>query len=214
MDFKLGKFITLEGSEGVGKTTNVDSVCQTLDDLSIPYIRTREPGGTPMAEALRTNLLAQWDETVDGLTELFIVFAARLQHVQGVIRPALASGKWVVCDRFTDASYAYQGYGRGLDLKKMAVLEEWVHGDLQPDLTLYLDLTPEVAANRIADREQDRMEQEQLSFFHRVRQGYLARAAADSRFQTVDASLPLVEVQALVCEQVKAFVSTHSEGSN
>jgi dTMP kinase len=211
---KQGKFITLEGSEGVGKTTNVDSVCKTLEDLSIAYVRTREPGGTPMAEQLRENLLAQWTEPVNGLTELFIAFAARLQHVEGVIRPALTAGKWVVCDRFTDASYAYQGYGRGLDLEKIAVLEEWVHGDLQPDLTLYLDLDPEVAALRIADRDHDRMEQEQMSFFHKVRQGYLARAAANSRFRTVDASLPLADVQQTVCRQVKEFVGIHMPGAN
>ena len=212
MNIQQGKFITLEGSEGVGKTTNVDSVCETLDDLSIPYVRTREPGGTPMAETLRENMLAEWDEPVNGLTELFIAFAARLQHVQGVIRPALVSGNWVVCDRFTDASYAYQGYGRGLDLEKIAVLEEWVHGDLQPDLTLYLDLDSEVAALRIANRERDRMEQEQMSFFHKVRQGYLARAAADKRFRTVDASLPLGDVQRAVCLQVQEFVTAHRQG--
>ena len=214
MNTKQGKFITLEGSEGVGKTTNVDSVCKTLEDLSIAYVRTREPGGTPMAEQLRENLLAQWTEPVNGLTELFIAFAARLQHVEGVIRPALTAGKWVVCDRFTDASYAYQGYGRGLNLEKIAVLEEWVHGDLQPDLTLYLDLDPEVAALRIADRDHDRMEQEQMSFFHKVRQGYLARAAANSRFRTVDASLPLADVQQTVCRQVKEFVFIHMPGAN
>jgi dTMP kinase len=209
MNSDLGRFITLEGSEGVGKTTNLDSVCRTLDQMSVDYIRTREPGGTPMAEALRENLLARWDESVEGLTELLIVFAARVQHVNCVIRPALASGKWVVCDRFTDASYAYQGYGRGLDLHKMAVLEEWVHGELQPDLTLYLDLDPEIAALRIAGRDQDRMEQEQMHFFHKVRDGYLARAASAPRFYTIDASLPLESVQVVVCQKITEFVSDH-----
>ena len=122
-----GRFITLEGSEGAGKSTNVDTVCETLTEAGIDFVRTREPGGTPMAEALRDAMLHKWDESVDGVTELLLVFAARAQHLSHVIRPALAKGQWVVCDRFTDATFAYQGYGRKLDLKKLAVLESWVN---------------------------------------------------------------------------------------
>lgn len=201
-----GRFITLEGSEGAGKSTNVDVVCQTLEKADIGVVRTREPGGTPMAEALRSTMLQQWDEQVDGLTELLMVFAARTQHITNVIRPALDAGKWVVCDRFTDATFAYQGYGRELDLSKLEVLESWVQAHLQPDLTLYLDLDPVLAEQRIADREKDRMEAEQRDFFQRVRQGYLARAAQHPRFQTVDASLSLVEVQAQVEQCINDFI--------
>jgi dTMP kinase len=171
-----GRFITLEGSEGAGKSTNVDTVCETLTEAGIDFVRTREPGGTPMAEALRDAMLHKWDESVDGVTELLLVFAARAQHLSHVIRPALAKGQWVVCDRFTDATFAYQGYGRKLDLKKLAVLESWVQGDLQPDITLYLDVAPDIAEQRIATREKDRMEVERQDFFLRVRQGYLDRA--------------------------------------
>ena len=201
-----GRFITLEGSEGAGKSTNVDVVCQTLEKADIGVVRTREPGGTPMAEALRSAMLQQWDEQVDGLTELLMVFAARTQHITNVIQPALDAGKWVVCDRFTDATFAYQGYGRQLDLSKLEVLESWVQAHLQPDLTLYLDLDPVLAEQRIADREKDRMEAEQRDFFQRVRQGYLARAAQHPRFQTVDASLSLVEVQAQVEQCINDFI--------
>ena len=201
-----GRFITLEGSEGAGKSTNVDVVCQTLEKADIGVVRTREPGGTPMAEALCSTMLQQWDEQVDGLTELLMVFAARTQHITNVIRPALDAGKWVVCDRFTDATFAYQGYGRQLDLSKLEVLESWVQAHLQPDLTLYLDLDPVLAEQRIADREKDRMEAEQRDFFQRVRQGYLARAAQHPRFQTVDASLSLVEVQAQVEQCINDFI--------
>lgn len=203
---KRGCFITLEGSEGAGKSTNVDTVCQTLTDAKIEFIRTREPGGTPMAEALRKDMLHAWDEQVSGLTELLLVFAARTQHIQNVILPALQAGKWVVCDRFTDATFAYQGYGRELDLDKLEILESWVQGELQPDLTLYLDLDPSIAEQRIADREKDRMEAEQRAFFLRVREGYLARAAQFSRFKTIDASQPLDQVQQQVVLSMNEFI--------
>ena len=190
-----GQFITLEGSEGAGKSTNVDAVCAALQQADIDFVRTREPGGTPMAEALRDTMLQQWHESVDGITELLLVFAARAQHLSHVIQPALAAGKWVVCDRFTDATFAYQGYGRQLDLAKLQTLESWVQAGLQPDLTLYLDLEPSIAEQRIADREKDRMEVERRDFFDRVRQGYLARAAEHERFTTIDASQTLDLVQ-------------------
>ena len=203
-----GRFITLEGSEGAGKSTNVDTVCATLAQANIEFVRTREPGGTPMAEALRATMLESWDESVGGLTELLLVFAARAQHLANVIVPALNQGQWVVCDRFTDATFAYQGYGRQLDLSKLDVLESWVQADLQPDLTVYLDLDPAVAELRIADREKDRMESEQRAFFLRVREGYLARAAAHERFQTIDASQSLAEVRAQVERCVGDFIAS------
>ncbi|HAH81013.1 MAG TPA: dTMP kinase, partial [Gammaproteobacteria bacterium] len=176
-----GKFITLEGSEGVGKTTNIEFVCQFLETNNVPFIRTREPGGTPLAEALREAMLAVREEEVSGMTELLIVFAARTQHLEQVIRPALALGQWVVCDRFTDASYAYQGYGRGLNLEHITALESWVQNGLQPDLTLLLDLAPDVAEQRMQERTKDRMESEQREFYQRVRAGYLERAAEQAR---------------------------------
>lgn len=201
-----GQFITLEGSEGAGKSTNVDAVCAALQQADIDFVRTREPGGTPMAEALRDTMLQQWHESVDGITELLLVFAARAQHLSHVIQPALAEGKWVVCDRFTDATFAYQGYGRQLDLAKLQTLESWVQAGLQPDLTLYLDLEPSIAEQRIADREKDRMEVERRDFFDRVRQGYLARAAEHERFTTIDASQTLDLVQAQVQQVIVDFI--------
>lgn len=201
-----GQFITLEGSEGAGKSTNVDSVCATLDNAGIRYLRTREPGGTPMAEALRESMLHKWEEQVDALAELLLVFAARAQHLTNVIEPALDRGQWVVCDRFTDASFAYQGYGRQLDLEKLETLESWVHGSLQPDLSLYLDLEPDIAEARIAEREKDRMEEEQRAFFIRVREGYLARAKQFERIVTINAGQPLAAVQADVCTAINRFI--------
>ena len=202
MTRNFGKFITLEGSEGVGKTTNIDFVCQLLETNHVPYIRTREPGGTPLAEALRDAMLAVREEQVSGMTELLLVFAARMQHLDCVIRPALAQGMWVVCDRFTDASYAYQGYGRGLKLERIAALEQWVQDGLQPDLTLLLDLAPDLAQQRMLERTKDRMESEQLEFYQRVRAGYLTRAAADEgRFRVIDAQKTI--------DQVAAAIETH-----
>ena len=207
-----GRFITLEGSEGAGKSTNVDTVCETLTEAGIDFVRTREPGGTPMAEALRDAMLHKWNESVDGITELLLVFAARAQHLSHVIRPALAAGRWVVCDRFTDATFAYQGYGRQLDLGKLAVLESWIQGDLQPDITLYLDVAPDVAAQRIAAREKDRMEVERRDFFVRVRQGYLDRASEHERFEIIDAGNPLQEVQAEVRLKTQEFIRRARSG--
>ena len=205
-----GQFITLEGSEGAGKSTNVDSVCATLDSAGIDYLRTREPGGTPMAEALRGSMLNKWEEQVDPMAELLLVFAARAQHLTNVIRPALDGGRWVVCDRFTDASFAYQGYGRQLDLKVLETLESWVQGSLQPDLSLYLDLDLDIAQTRIADREKDRMEEEQREFFVRVREGYLARAEKFERIVTINAGRPLAVVQADVCSAITHFINVSS----
>ena len=201
-----GKFITLEGSEGVGKTTNIDVVCRLLEANSVPFIKTREPGGTPLAEALREAMLAVREEDVSAMTELLIVFAARTQHLDRVIRPALAAGQWVVCDRFTDASYAYQGYGRGLDLERITALEGWVQNGLQPDLTLLLDLAPEVAEQRMQERTKDRMESEKLEFYQRVRSGYLRRAAQDARFRVIEAKNTIDTVATEIDAHVSALI--------
>lgn len=191
-----GVFITLEGTEGVGKTTNLDFVCDRVRGKGIEVVRTREPGGTPLAEEIRALLLAVRDEPVVDLAELLLVFAARSQHLATVIEPALNAGSWVVSDRFTDATYAYQGGGRGLDSETIAALEQMVHGHLQPDLTLYLDAPPDAVAPRMSERTRDRFEREQLAFFERVRKSYLARAAGRERFVVIDAARPLGPVQA------------------
>jgi dTMP kinase len=201
-----GKFITLEGSEGVGKTTNIDVVCRLLEANGVPFIKTREPGGTPLAEALREAMLAVREEEVSAMTELLIVFAARTQHLDRVIRPALAAGRWVVCDRFTDASYAYQGYGRGLDLERITALEGWVQNGLQPDLTLLLDLAPEVAEQRMQERTKDRMESEKVEFYQRVRSGYLRRAAQDARFRVIAAKNTIDAVATEIDAHVSALI--------
>lgn len=193
-----GKFITLEGGEGVGKSTNIAYVETLLREQGIDFITTREPGGTPLAEDVRALLLAQRDEALHADTELLLVFAARAQHLAEKIRPALARGSWVLCDRFTDATWAYQGGGRQLDSDVIAQLETLVHADLQPDMTLLLDLAPALGIERARSRAAlDRFESEDLAFFERVRAHYLARADAQSgRFRLIDAGQELAQVQA------------------
>ncbi|MBY6208087.1 MULTISPECIES: dTMP kinase [Halomonas] len=197
-----GRFITLEGGEGVGKSTNVSFVVAELEARGIEVVQTREPGGTPRAEAIRELLLAAAEEPLDSDAELLLVFAARAQHLAQRIRPALARGAWVVCDRFTDATFAYQGGGRGLSFERIALLERLVQAELTPDLTLLLDMPLEVAEQRLAARldrtktSRDRFEQEQRDFFERVRLAYLARAEHDSRrVATIDADGSLDTVQ-------------------
>ncbi len=192
-----GKFITIEGTEGVGKSTNLAYVHNWLLHRGIDVVVTREPGGTPLAEEIRTLLLAKRQEVVDETAELLLVFAARAQHLQQVIKPALARGAWVLCDRFTDATYAYQGAGRGLDQTVIAQLEQLVQGDLRPHLTLILDIEVEVGLQRASARgELDRFESETLAFFERVRNAYQrAAAAAPERYAVVDAGQPLAAVQ-------------------
>lgn len=201
-----GRFITLEGGEGVGKSTNVTLVVELLRQAGHRVVATREPGGTPLAERIRDLLLEVRDEVVADETELLLIFAARAQHLAGVIRPALGRGDWVVCDRFTDASYAYQGGGRGMDTAAIATLEQLVHGDLQPDLTIYLDVPVAVSRRRISGRPHDRFEQEQSAFFERVRASYLQRARADGRFRIVDAEQDLDEVQAQIRKVLTAYL--------
>ena len=192
-----GKFITIEGTEGVGKSTNLAYVHEWLTNRGVDVMVTREPGGTPLAEEIRTLLLAKRDEAVDETAELLLVFAARAQHLQQVIKPALARGAWVLCDRFTDATYAYQGGGRGLDVATIAQLEQLVQGDLRPDLTLVLDIDVELGLQRARQRaELDRFESEAVAFFERVRAAYRALAeAAPARYAVVNAGQPLVAVQ-------------------
>jgi dTMP kinase len=190
-----GKFITLEGVDGAGKSTHLAWIAERLRAGGREVVVTREPGGTPLGERLRELLLA---ETMHIETETMLMFAARREHLARVIAPALEAGRWVLSDRFTDATYAYQGGGRGLPLDRIAALERWVHGDLQPDLTLYFDLSIEVARQRLAASQAapDRFEREASSFFERVRSAYLERAAAHpNRIQVVDAAQPLDDVK-------------------
>jgi dTMP kinase len=190
-----GKFITLEGLDGAGKSTHLHWLVNTLRQRGRNVVQSREPGGTPLGEKLRTLLLA---DPMDLETEALLMFAARREHIAQVIEPALARGDWVVCDRFTDASFAYQGGGRGLSRVKLALLEEWVQGKLQPDLTLLFDVPTEVARQRVVGmaRELDRFEREQSEFFARVRDAYLARAAAsDGRIRIIDASRSVQDVE-------------------
>lgn len=202
-----GCLITVEGIEGVGKTTNINWICECLAASGISYCQSREPGGTALAEEIRQMLLTPRDEQMSDMTELLLVFAARAQHLHQLIRPALTRGEWVVCDRFTDATYAYQGGGRGLDMSLIATLEALVQKDLRPDLTLILDIDPEQGLARARQRgAPDRFEQEAVSFFTRVRQAYLARAqAAPERYLIVDAGKPLREVQAQISSGLAQF---------
>lgn len=185
-----GLFITFEGGEGAGKSTMMDNVINWFSQRGHSVVRTREPGGTQTAEKIREILLDREHEQLDGLAELLLVFAARAQNLAEVIRPALDAGQTVICDRFTDATWAYQGGGRGLNAADISSLEQLVHGDLQPDLTLLLDLPVAQGMDRAAGRgTADRFEAESLRFFSRVRQAYLARAEHEaSRFAIIDAS--------------------------
>ncbi|NJD23889.1 MAG: dTMP kinase [Betaproteobacteria bacterium] len=190
-----GKFITLEGIDGAGKSSHVEWLAGHLRDRGLTVHVTREPGGTDLGERLRELLLNQ---AMDLETETLLMFAARREHLAVLIEPALARGDWVVCDRFSDATYAYQGGGRGLERNKFLQLEQWVHGHLQPDLTLLFDLPLDVARERIAKAERvlDRFEQERVDFHERVRQAYLERAhAAPGRIRVIDAGKPFDNVR-------------------
>lgn len=192
-----GLFITLEGPEGAGKTTNRAYLAEQLQAQGFRVTLTREPGGTALAEQIREILLAPHDESMSVDTELLLMFAARAQHLAQVILPALAEGEIVICDRFTDATYAYQGGGRGLDCSRIALLEQFVQGDLRPDMTLLFDLpVADGMARAVARGKLDRFEQEQHDFFEKVRQAYLHRAAEDAeRFRLVNAQQALADVQ-------------------
>ncbi|RMA81092.1 dTMP kinase [Umboniibacter marinipuniceus] len=192
-----GKFITIEGGEGVGKSSNHRFIAEFLSAQGLEVIETREPGGTPLAEEIRELLLTKRSEVMSPTAELLLMFAARAQHLEQVIKPALQRGAWVLCDRFTDATYAYQGVARGLGTDFIIELEQSVQGSLRPDLVVLLDLDPRIGMARAQNRgETDRIEQENIEFFDRVRSGYLARAAANpERFLIVDASVELEGVQ-------------------
>jgi len=210
-----GRFITLEGSEGSGKSTNLAFIHHYLQQSGIDVVLTREPGGTPLGEAIRELLLDHRNNEMASDTELLLMFAARAQHLHELILPALEAGRWVLCDRFTDATYAYQGAGRGIAEERIALLEEWVQGELRPDLTLFLDLPVAQGLARAGERSApDRFEREQLDFFERVRQGYLEQAArAPQRYRIVDASQPLEAVQSSLRDLLDTYLGDYRTAS-
>lgn len=194
-----GKFITLEGIDGAGKSTQLAWIVELLQRAGLQTMVTREPGGTALGEQLRALLLDK-TMTMHAETEALLMFAARREHLDKVILPALAQGQWVISDRFTDASFAYQGGGRGLDSSKLSILEQWVQGTLQPDVTLYFDVPVEVGQQRVSQiKNMDRFEKEQADFFQRVRTAYLDRARQfPERIKLIDSSRSLTEVKAAV----------------
>ncbi|MBD3654264.1 dTMP kinase [Kangiella sp.] len=200
---QTGKFITIEGTEGVGKSTNIAFIKAWFEAKNISLLHTREPGGTPLAEEIRELLLSKRDEQVDAKSELLLMYAARAQHVSQKIKPALEQGQWVLCDRFSDASFAYQGAGRALGLDKLVALDQWVLEGFKPDLTILLDLPVEVGLSRAQERGPiDRFEEEKVEFFEQVRDGYLQIAQQEpERVKIVDARGSLEEVQQQI-EQV------------
>jgi len=202
-----GKFITLEGSEGAGKSTAMEAVQAWAQQNGVDFIVTREPGGTPLAEKIRDLLLDKNHTSMSDDTELLLMFAARAQHIHELIQPAIADGQWVLCDRFTDATYAYQGGGRGIANERIAQLEQWVQGDLRPDLTLLLDLPVEQGLARAGQRgDLDRFEQEQTAFFERVRLAYLERARQFShQYRIIDASQDVDSVRKQIVEVLTGF---------
>lgn len=202
-------FITLEGPEGAGKSTQMRALAEYVRAAGKSVVETREPGGTPLGEAIRRILLDPAQTALATDTELLLLFAARAQHLAELIKPALARREWVLCDRFTDASYAYQGGGRGIPWSRIAVLEQWVQTDLQPDLTLVLDLPVTLGLQRAGKRgPADRFEREEQAFFERVRTAYLQRAAENpERYRVIDASVPLDEVQDALRHALAAYLS-------
>jgi dTMP kinase len=199
-----GRFITFEGIDGSGKSTQLTATAGALRADGIDVLETREPGGTPLGESLRAILLQQ---TMSPLTETLLMFAARVEHIDEVIVPALGTGHWVLCDRFSDATYAYQSGGRGISAEWIASLEAWVHPTLQPDLTVVIDLDPKVAAMRRSKaRAPDRFEAEDAAFFERVREVYLARARAEpNRFLLIDGARPGPEILERIVARVKPW---------
>jgi len=205
-----GKFITVEGGEGAGKSTNLDVIKQLLEAAGHQVLFTREPGGTPLGEEVRNLLLGHKHDGMAYETELLLMFGARAEHLNRKIIPALEAGTWVLCDRFTDATYAYQGGGRGIDPERIQVLEQWVQQDLRPDLTLVLDLPIEIGLERAGKRSApDRFESEAHNFFQNVRASYLDIAKNDQkRVKVIDASLPLTQVQSQIKTVMEAFLSS------
>ena len=207
---RRGRFITVEGGEGAGKSSNLAHVQSLLEAAGKPVLFTREPGGTPLGESIRELLLGHKHTGMADETELLLMFAARAEHLHRKILPALEQGVWVLCDRFTDASYAYQGAGRGLPREKIALLERFVQGDLRPDLTLLLDLPVETGLARAGERSApDRFETEALDFFEKVRRGYLEIAAAEpQRVKVIDAAPALEQVQAQIAGVIRAYLES------
>jgi dTMP kinase len=205
-----GKFISIEGVEGAGKSTVVDYVKKYLIEANINVVCTREPGGTALAEEMRKLILhPSIDEKIEAETELLLMFAGRAQHIKNIILPALNAGKWLVCDRYIDASYAYQGGGRNIDKNAIVMLDKWIVNSIYPDLTLLLDIDPQQGFERTQKRggAKDRIEQEKLDFFARVRDAYLQRAKQDSqRIKIIDASLSLQAVQQQIQNVLNIFI--------
>ena len=205
----MAKFITIEGVEGVGKSSVINTICNELNTAHIKHVLTREPGGTPLAEEIRELLVTKRDELMMPLTEVLLFFAGRYQHITQLIKPALARGEWVISDRFTDSSFAYQGAGRGLAFEKLQTLKDWVQGDFEPDCTILLDAPVEVGLARIQSRSKDRIEEEAVEFFYRVRDFYV-HCAHDNpkRYRIVKADQPIAQVQqdviAIVHEVMRA----------
>ncbi|MEL0613763.1 MULTISPECIES: dTMP kinase [Marinomonas] len=209
-----GKFISLEGGEGSGKSTAIVCIQRWLDAENIDYIMTREPGGTVLAEEIRGLILASRDEAVDDMTELLLMFAARAQHMSQKIRPALEQGLWVISDRFIDSSFVYQGRARGGDTEKLNTLTEWVVGDNKPDATLLLDVPVDIGMQRVADRKNaDRLDKESIEFHEKVRQGFLEQADLEpERIKVIDASQPLEQVSAQIVTQLDALKTAWKRG--
>lgn len=204
-----GKFITLEGGEGAGKSTNLQFMASWLREQGIDVLVTREPGGTELGEKIRALLLDTAHSEMTHDCELLLMFAARAQHIEQKIQPALAQGKWVISDRFTDATYAYQGAARGMEPERIAQIEAWVQQGFQPECTFILDLDSATGMQRVCQRgvAHDRFEQEAQTFFNRVRQGYLQRAqAAPERYRVIDASRTLEQVQSALVTELKALL--------
>ncbi len=207
-----GRFLTLEGIEGAGKSTNLAFIQAYLEKCGKSVRVTREPGGTSLGEAVRALLLSHQHEGMASETELLLMFAARAEHLARVIRPTLARGAWVLCDRFTEATYAYQGGGRGIPLERIAQLEQWLQGPLRPDLTLLLDLPVAVGLSRAGQRGRpDRFEKEKRGFFEGARRAYLALAQRHpQRFRVIDAARPLAEVQ----DQIRSILDRYTKESS
>ena len=203
-----GKFITLEGGEGVGKTTNLKFIKHYLEQHNTPVVTTREPGGTALAEKIRQLLLDNDSEAVSETAELLLIFAARAQHIKHVIEPALAEGTWVICDRFTDATYAYQGGGRNMRISTIESLENWVQGTLRPDLTILLDAPVEIGLERARLRSAfDRFESEKTNFFEQVRRAYLLQLELNpQRIKLIKANQPLIDVQKALIDLIQPLL--------
>ncbi len=210
MQLEYGNFISIEGIEGVGKSTAIKFLQQYLTSQGVQFVLTREPGGTPIAESIRQVLLGHYDEVMSPDTELMLMFAGRAQNIAEVIRPALDKGYWVLSDRFTDASFAYQGGGRGIDARHIEELAKWVQKELRPNLTILLDAPVEIGLTRVASRgAKDRIEAEGSQFFERVRQTYLNLAREQSdRFRVIDATQDLKSIEKQLLQLVQPMVES------